>query len=673
MTEASVIFNIAVIFIAALIGGLIAETLRQSPLIGYILGGILAGPYVSGAINEQEIVQGFADIGVILLMFTLGIEFSLTQLSRVKKVAVGGGLLQIALLVLIVVVLGQQMGLSVYQSLFLGCALSISSTMIVLRVLGDQGELSSVYGQIMIGILIVQDLAVVLMVSVLPRLHQFSYQEIPHLLATLSIAALLILMILLLAPRIIPMLLEKAAQGSNNDIFLLLALSLGLGVALLAQAVGLSVSLGAFLAGLIITESDYAHEMLGKIVSLRDAFVILFFVSVGMMVNPQTLFQNWSLLIMALVIIIPLKFCVFFIIMRLFGYQTRIAFYVGMGMMQTGEFSFVMAKIGLDKQLIAPTLYNVILASTLISILLTPLFFKVAPGLYKKLQKIRWLAAIFKDPEIDLQGYTEKELSGHVIVCGYGRAGYQVGNALQQLQVPYMVIEYDHTAISKLKAQQIPYIYGDAANELVLKHAFPEQASLAILALPDIYTNQQVIRGLKKYNQDIKILGRAQNYWEKKTLYEAGAWEVIQPEEEAGLQMVRHMILHLHLDPESVVDYLENLYFKDYHEIMHHQVPFNKDKEPLKIRSYKLHESPLSGSKLRDSGIREASGCSVVTIKKNDGEVIINPHSNECISNGDTLIVMGSNAQLNAFASFILPRTNTSPYQAFKPVVDQGS
>lgn len=654
MGETSVLFNIAVIFIAALIGGLVAEALKQSPLIGYILGGILAGPYVSGAINDLTIIQGFADIGVILLMFTLGIEFSLTQLSRVKKVAIGGGLLQVIVVVFLAAVLGQFMGLTVYQSFFLACALSISSTMIVLRVLGDQGELNSVHGQIMIGMLIVQDLAVILMVSVLPSLHRFNPQEIPHLLFTFSIAALLIFLILFLAPRIIPLLLERAARGSNNDIFLILALSLGLGVAVLAQALGLSVSFGAFLAGLIITESDYVHEILGKIVSLRDAFVILFFVSVGMMVNPQALFQNWQLLIMALVIIIPLKFIVFFVITCLFGYQTRIAFYVGMGMVQTGEFSFVMAKIGLDKQLISPAIYNVILASTLISILLTPLFFKIAPGLYKKLQQVRWLSGIFFDPEIDLQGFAENELNNHVIICGYGRVGYQVGNALQQLQVPYMVIEYDHTAISKLREQQIPYIYGDAANELVLKHAFPAQASLAILALPDMFTNQQVIRGLKKYNQDLKILSRAHNYWEKKTLYEVGAMEVIQPEEEAGLQMVRHMILHLNLQTGSVVEYLENLYFKDYHEIMRHQAPLNTDEEPLKIRSFVIHNSPVCGLKLRDSGIREASGCSIVTIKRKDGEIIINPHSTEFINPGDTLIVMGSNVQLEAFGKSIL-------------------
>lgn len=653
MAETSMLFNVAIIFIAALIGGMIAEALKQSPLIGYMLGGILAGPYVSGMISDIEMIQGFADIGVILLMFTLGIEFSLARLSTIKGYAVGGGLLQVAAVVFLSVLLGGFMGLSTYESLFLGCTLSISSTMIVLRVLSDHGEMNSLHGQLMIGILIVQDLIVILMVSVLPSLQAFSPEVVPQLVKNLLIAAVIITVVLYLAPKIIPMFLEKAAQGSNNDIFLIMALSLGLGVAVLAQAMGLSVSLGAFLAGLLISESDYAHEILSKIISLRDAFVILFFVSVGMMVNPLALFQNLPLLLLALLLIIPVKFIIFYMISRLFKYKSRVSFYIAMGMMQTGEFSFVMAKMGLDQHLIGSPLYNVILASSLISILLTPLFFNLAPGIYRHLQQSRLLQRILFDPETDFAGFEGNSLSDHVIICGYGRVGGQVGRALQQLQIPYLVIEYDHTAISKLRHEHIPYIYGDASSPLVLGYANAAQARMAILALPDTLANQQVINGLKKYNGKLLIISRAHNYWEKRKLYEMGATEVIQPEEEAGLQMVRHMILHLQPDTYNVVDYLEDLYFKDYHEIIRHQKPPQSEDEVLKIRTITLGDSHLNGLAIRHSGIRETTGCSVVTIKRTNGEIIINPHSNEIMKTGDVLIMMGSLPQLEVFGKYI--------------------
>jgi CPA2 family monovalent cation:H+ antiporter-2 len=648
------LFNIAIIFIAALVGGMIAETLKQSPLIGYMLGGILAGPYVTGMISNLELIHGFADIGVILLMFTLGIEFSLERLSSIKGYAVGGGLLQVAAVVLLSVLLGRYMGLTTYEAIFLGCTLSISSTMIVLRVLSDHGEMNSLHGQLMTGVLIVQDLIVIVMVSVLPDLQTFSPAILPELFKSLLVAAVIIAAVLYLAPKIIPLLLEKAAQGSNNDIFLILALSLGLGVALLAQVMGLSVSLGAFLAGLLITESDYAHEILGKVISLRDAFVILFFVSVGMMVNPHALFQNLLLLFLALVLIIPVKFIAFYIITRLYKYRSRVSFYTAMGMMQTGEFSFVLAKMGLDRQLISTSIYNVILASSLISILLTPLFFNLAPVIYRRLQHSKFLQKVLTDPETDFSGFGENALSDHVIVCGYGRVGGQVGRALQQLKIPYLVIEYDHTAISKLRSDRIPYIYGDAASQLVLEYANAAQARMAILTLPDALTNQQVINGLRKYNDKLLIISRAHNYWEKRKLYEMGATEVIQPEEEAGLQMVRHMILHLQPDTYNVVDYLEDLYFKDYHEIMRHHTPSQTEDEVLKIRTFTLEDSQLNGMPIRQSGIREETGCSVVTIKRADGEIIINPHSNEIMKTGDTLIMMGSLPQLEAFSQYLL-------------------
>lgn len=654
MTETSMLLNVAIIFIAAFVGGMIAEALKQSPLIGYMLGGIFAGPYVSGLISNLELIQGFADIGVILLMFTLGIEFSLTRLSSIKGYAVGGGLLQVAAVVFLAVILGKYFGLTAYEALFMGCTLSISSTMIVLRVLSDHGEMNSLHGQLMIGILIVQDLIVIVMVSVLPDLKTFSPQILPQLLRSLFVAALIIAAVLYLAPKIIPLFMERAAKASNNDIFLILALSMGLGVAALAQAMGLSVSLGAFLAGLLISESDYAHEILGKIISLRDAFVILFFVSVGMMVDPHALFRNIPLLLLALLLIIPVKFLAFYIISRLFKQKSRVSFYIAMGMMQTGEFSFVMAIMGLERQLISSVLYNVILASSLISILLTPLFFNLAPVIYRRLQRIRFMQSILADLEVDFADSSEHTISNHVIVCGYGRVGSQVGIALQQLHVPYLVIDYDHTSISKLREIQVPYIYGDASSQLVLEHANAAQAIMAVLALPDTLANQQVINGLKKHNDRLQIISRAHNYREKKKLLEMGATEVIQPEEEAGLQMVRQMILHLKPEESDVANYLDNLYFKDYHEIMRNQKKPPTEEETLKIRSFMLGDCHLHGLAIQDSNIRESTGCSVVTIKRKDGEVIINPHSNEIIRTGDTLIMMGSQPQLEDFGQFIL-------------------
>lgn len=646
-----VIIDICIIFLAALIGGLVAERLRQSPVVGYILGGILVGPYVMGMVGDLEVIQDFSEIGVILLMFTLGIEFSLTRLEKVRRVAVLGGVIQIAVTILIGMGVGYAAGLSLYHALFLGCVVSISSTMIVLKALGDQGEVNSLHGQVMLGILIVQDLAVILMVSLLPELREFSLENLPILLFSLARSLAFVLVMVYLARKVVPVIMNHVAQSSNTDAFLILALTMGIGVAVLSHAVGLSLSLGAFLAGLVISESEYVHEIVGKIVSLRDAMVILFFVAVGMLVNPTSLFRDWVALVILLSVIMPVKFLILFSITRMFGYHSRIAFYVGMGMMQTGEFSFVLAKLGMDNQLIPPSLYNLILASSILTIVFTPLFISAAPRWYYRLREMRALHRLFPEPDLGESEVDVTSLDGHVIICGFGRVGHNIGAALQQLGLKFICIDYDYLVIKELSNRGIPFVYGDASNEMVLLHARPDRARLAVVALPDVFSNRQAVHNLLKINPSLVVLARAHSQWEKEILYQQGATEVVQPEMEAGLQMVRHIILHMNLPADAVDRYLETLYIKEYHDIMHKKVQDSMRAPALKVREYAIGERmPLAGTSLLNSGIRESTGCNVVTIKKANGEVLLNPSSDEVLEAGDLVIVMGTSSQLMEFA-----------------------
>lgn len=643
----AILIDITVVFLTALIGGIIAQFLRQSPLIGYIIGGIIAGPYVLGWVTDTVTINDMAEIGVILLMFTLGIEFSFSRLANVKKIAILGTIIQITIQVIITVLLHQIMQISIYQALFIGCVVSISSTMIVLRVLSEQGQLNSMHGQIMLGMLIVQDLAVVVMVSLLPRMRELSQVNWQTFAITLLAAIALVLLTVYMAQKVVPRIMNKAIRTNNSDLFLILALSLGLGIAALFNYLGASFSLGAFVAGLLVSESDYAHELLGKVATLRDAFVILFFVSAGMLINPAALFADFYLLAILLVLIMPAKFLIFYGITRIFKYHKRIAFYVGMGMMQTGEFSFVMAKVGLDAGIVNSLIYNVILASTLITILAAPTFMNFSPVWYNRLT--RSSGKSFNE-ELDEAGLP---LTDHVILCGFGRVGQQIGTALQAVGIAYIVIEYDFRAVMYLKANNIPYIYGDASNLSVLKHVAPQKAKLAVVTLPDALVNQRAVNKLRRLNPELKIIARGHSEWEKQLLLDAGAFEVVQPEQEAGVQMARHMIIHLDLPEEDMIHYLENYYIKDYHHLVS---SFSMDiikEEPLSIRTYQVPEhSCLVDVRLFDSRIREKTGCAVVTIRRQNGEVIINPHSREYIYAQDTLITMGTASQLMEFARY---------------------
>ncbi|MGE5380123.1 MAG: cation:proton antiporter, partial [Methylocystaceae bacterium] len=625
----SILVDITIVFITALIGGNLAQFLRQSPLIGYIIGGIIAGPHVLRWVTNTSSINDMAEIGVILLMFTLGIEFSISRLANVKKIAILGSILQIGLQVLITISLAHLMQVTVYQALFIGCVVSISSTMIVLRVLSEQGHLNSIQGQIMLGMLIVQDLAVVVMVSLLPRLGHLTGINWRSFLTTTLAALGLVLFTVYLAQKVVPRIMNKAVRTNNSDLFLVLALSLGMGVATLFHYLGASFSLGAFIAGLLVSDSDYAHELLGKIASLRDAFVILFFVSAGMLIDPTALFADFRLLFILLILIMPVKFLLFYLITRVFKYHKRIAFYVGMGMMQTGEFSFVMARIGLDNGIFDPVIYNVILASTLITILAAPSFMRWSPIWYNQLTKT---SKRQRSRIVDQEQTKDPVMTDHVLLCGFGRVGKEIGTALRAMAVPFMVVEYDFRAVMELKELQIPYVYGDASNLSVLRQVSVGKAKLAVLTLPDALVNERAIRKLLKLNPDIKIIARAHSGWEKQILLDAGAFEVVQPEQEAGVQMARHMIINLDLPEDDVIKYLENYYIKDYHQLFSSFAIDYIKEDPLAIRAYEVPSySGLIDTRLADSKIRETTGCAVVTIRRANGEVIINPHSYEFI------------------------------------------
>ncbi|MDR3271487.1 MAG: cation:proton antiporter [Peptococcaceae bacterium] len=652
--ETPLVLDIVIVFLAALAGGFLADRLKQSPIIGYIVGGILIGPYALGLINDMELVRDMSELGVILLMFTLGIEFSLKRLNKVRNVAIFGGILQILLTIALGVIAGVLLKFSLYEALFLGCALSASSTMIVLRTLNDQGEINSTQSQIMIGMLIVQDLAIVVMVSLLPAIYDMSAGNVMVILKPIIKTVIFVVLVMFLASKIMPKVLDRAAQSSSNEIFLLLALCLGIGIAALASAVGLSVSLGAFLAGLVISESEYAQEIMGKIMSFRDAFVVLFFVAVGMLVNLSSFTAHWQASLIVLAVIIFGKFLIVFVIVRAFKFHSRPAFYCGMGLLQTGEFSIVLAQIGMGANLISNSLNDIILSTAIVSILLTPILMKAAPKLYTAFSKSPVLSKFFPASalEVHLNEDEADQLSDHVILCGYGRVGRYIGKALRHLEIPFVVIEYDYSLIDKLSKAGIPVIYGDASNAIVMEHAHPERAILGIQTLPDIFGNQRSARIMRRINPDLLILSRAHSRWERDILYEEGVTQVVQPETEGSMQLIWQMMYALNLPYDKIESMMAMRVENDFQSYVNDRNPHQDRMNSLRIKEFKIEEGfPWLNKTLLESRIREETGCNIVSIRKDDGFMRVNPHSTEIIELGDQVVVLGTLAQLSLFAN----------------------
>lgn len=553
MQPNSVFFeDLAIVFLAAVAGGILARIARQPLILGYVLGGIAIGPFTPGpTISEPHAFELFADIGVILLMFSIGLEFSVKDLVRVKWVALAGGLLGILLSIGSAVVIGSLIGWSTTQSIVIGAVTSIASTMVLVRLLVDRGELRSMHGRIMIGIVLVEDVAVVAMTVLMPALGEFDAGRL-LLIGQALIKALLILAPLgYLAAKVIPPIMTHVARTQNQELFLLVTLAISLGTAALTQMVGLSLALGAFLAGLIISASEYAHETLARLLSLRDAFVALFFVTIGILIDPRIIVDHLSLLMTMIGLIVIGKFVTRTVVVRLFGYSWRTSTLVGIGLTQIGEFSFVLIQTARSAGHIGSEVYNATLAASLITILINAALVGSIPGwigrrrlVHAQLDTVPWL------PE-------DEPLHQHVVLCGFGRVGHSLGKALEVFNLPYVVIDRNPDTVRRLQVRGTPCLYGDASHRELLMKAGTENASLIIVALPEIESAALAVARMRELNPKAPILARAHGSAEAERLSALGVTEVIQPDVETSATLIRHALTWFGVPKDRLLDYVE--------------------------------------------------------------------------------------------------------------------
>lgn len=544
--------DLAIVFLAAVAGGTLARMAGQPLILGYVLGGIAIGPFTPGpTISEPHAFELFADIGVILLMFSIGLEFSVKDLARVRWVALAGGLLGILLSIGLAVAMGSLIGWPITQSIVIGAVTSIASTMVLVRLLVDRGELRSVHGRIMIGIVLVEDVAVVGMTVLMPALGEFDSGRLLLIGQALAKAVLILVPLGYLGAKVIPHILTHVARTQNQELFLLVTLAISLGTAAVTQTVGLSLALGAFLAGLIISASEYAHETLARLLSLRDAFVALFFVTIGILIDPRIIVENLALLAAMIGLIVAGKFLIRTGIVRLSGYSWVTAILVGIGLTQVGEFSFVLIQTARSAGHIGSELYNATLAASLITILINAALVRHVPAWIgrKRIAPIQ-LDTVSRPPEGEL-------LHQHVVVCGFGRVGTSLGKALEAFNLPYVVIDRNPDTIRRLQIRGIPCLYGDASHRELLVKAGTADASLIIVALPEIESAALAVGRMRDLSPKVPILARAHGSAEAERLSALGVTEVIQPDVETSATLIRHSLSWFGIPKDRILDYVE--------------------------------------------------------------------------------------------------------------------
>ncbi len=541
--ESNFILDMTLALGASALGGYLAHRLRQPALLGYLVSGLVIGPYGLGLLRDVEQIQSLAEIGIAFLLFALGVEFSLTELKRVRAIALQGSLLQMGLTTLLVLGISLLAGwvTSPLQGVFLGLVLSLSSTAVVLKTLTERGETSTVHGQIMLALLIAQDLALGVILAILPVLRQTD-----GFWMILGLASLKIILFLggalVLGRWVVPRLIQHIAATESGELFLLTVVALCLGVAWVTSYLGLSIEMGAFVAGLMISEIDYADQALGKVLPLRDTFACLFFASIGMLIDPMLLRENLALILELVTVIMVGKAAIVLPIVLRFGYSPKTAVLASFGLNQIGEFSFVLALVGLQMGLISEQRYSLLLATIAITLMLTPLWINLAPYVADRLDRLPLVRPYLKRLEEPKLLSVPEGLRDHVIVAGYGRVGQVLVNMLLSQGYPVLVVENSEAAVQGLRQRQIPFVFGDADNELVIEKTHLETAKAMAIALPDPASTRLLLQRALARVPNLDIIARCHTNREIDLLTQLGAKEVVQPEFEAALELGSHLL-----------------------------------------------------------------------------------------------------------------------------------
>ena len=564
MSELNLITDLTLVLIVAVIGGALAFRLGQPLVLGYLVAGALVGPYALGLVAEVHQVQVLAEIGVALLMFALGVEFSIASLRSVRGVAVLGGAAQIVLSIGLGIGIGLFFGFDLVSSAFFGCIVALSSTMIVLKLLLDRGELDTLQGRIMIGILIVQDLSVVPMMVVLPTLAAPSDGMLLNLALAVVKGGAFLAAMLLLGTRLIPLALRRVAETRSRELFLLAVMGLALGTAIGTYLLGLSLAFGAFIAGLVVSESDFSHEILGEVAPLRDAFAVLFFASIGMLFNPAFVLDNLGKVAVVVAAVVLGKLVIGSVITRSFRYSGQVALAVGLGLVQVGEFSFVIARTGVDRGILSNEVYWLTIAVALITALLTPATLGASSFLSAALGRLPWLEKAFSQQPVAYPG-SRGAMAGHTVICGYGRTGRELASVLRAREFKYFAIDYDPHIIDRLRKEGVPCVYGDASLKPVLLQANLPRARVLVVTIPNLLAAERVVRTALAINSHLDVVLRAERAVGAGLTRVADAARIVDPRFEASLEIIRHTMLRLGLSSQEA-QYMVNRLRLEYTE-----------------------------------------------------------------------------------------------------------
>jgi monovalent cation:H+ antiporter-2, CPA2 family len=648
------------------------ERLRLPAIAGLLAAGALIGPYTLGILENSESIETLTHVGVIILLFSIGLEFSLSRLGRIAKLVAVGGLLQVSLTTGAVLLIALALGFSLEKGLLFGFALSLSSTAIVLRALSERGEVDAPHGRFVVGALIFQDLSVVPMVLVVPILAAGSSAgALVDIGLALGKAAVTVVAAIALSKLLVPRLFSLVDAGRNRETFVLAVLAVCGGTAWLTSAAGLSLELGAFLAGLVLAETDYGHRAMSDVLPLRDLLMSIFFVSLGMLFDPGVIMARPVAVGLVLALLLLGKGVIAAFTALIMKFPARGAFLAGVALAQFGEFGFVLIKLGEKTGLASAQEGAIVLAAGVISMFVTPLAVRVAPHITAGEALFRPLNRILGARGIDEPMPAHRGLEDHVVIIGYGLAGSLLAEALSKIGFPYIALELNAETVRAARARGEPLYYGDATSREALAHAGVDRARMVVVAINDPRAAQRTVNALKLYAPGTKVLLRCRYLNDYDALLALGASDVVVQELEAGVEIVVRVLRDLGVARNVIDERIREVRANTQASARRLTVPRSKagemeDLAGLKVERFLVRAGSFAdGRTIAGLQLRQVTGALIVSVRR-AGALLEEPDPNLPLKAEDVAYIVGSGPARRA-ARWLLETGNKGSVPASAP------
>lgn len=653
LTDIVIILGLSVIVI------LIFQRFRIPTILGFLITGFITGPYGLSLVEASHEVEILAEIGVILLLFIIGLEFSLSSLSSIKKAVLLGGSLQVGLTILLVAFLANQFNFDWGPAIFLGFLFALSSTAIVLKILQEKGEINSPHGKMTVAILIFQDIIVVPMMLFTP-LVAGQAENVWLSLLILAVKGILVIIFVLVSARyVVPKLLYLVARTRKPELFILTIVVICFAVAWLSSSLGLSLALGAFLAGLIISESEYSHQATSNIMPFREIFTSFFFVSIGMLLNMSFLFENfWVILGLTLLTFIGKGFIASLATMVL-KYPMRSVILVGLSLFQVGEFAFILSKTGIENDLLEETTYQYFLSVSLMTMAATPFVIMFAhqivgylsnTGVYEKISGLGYKGK--QQPKTE----EHKEIEDHIVIIGYGINGRNVSLAAKNAGIPYLILELNPDTVKNEKKKGEPILFGDAVEGPVLQHVYVPKARVVVIAISDPVATKRIVVNIRQISPTVHIIVRTRFVQEMEENYRLGADEVIPEEFETSIEIFTRVLTKYLIPRDEIEAFTRNIRAGQYEMLRSPSFPTNSIRSmegslpDLNVATLKIQRGNLSfiNVPLEEARIRSEFGINIIAINRH-GELLMDINGATRILPDDILYVIGRPEDIAGF------------------------